>query len=63
MKSANFEAPQPPVLLVSDLKWLYAEILVIPLSWLGRHLGGYCAVVWLWGCSLELNIIIFAYYC
>ena len=33
MKSANFEAPQPPVLLVSDLKWFYAEILVIPLSW------------------------------
>ena len=60
MKSANFEAPQPPVLLVSDLKWFYAEILVIPLSW--PHLWGQCAVVWLRGRSLELNIIIFAYY-
>ena len=40
MKSANFEAPQPPVLLVSDLKWFYAEILVIPLSWPASLDGG-----------------------
>ena len=45
MKSGDVEAPQPPVLLVSDFKWFYAEILVIPLSW--PHLWGQCAVVWL----------------